>query len=225
MRCDPLGLIYERLLQRLFTHCISGPPRPPPPEEPARVPAAASAASLAVLQHPRPPPPPPSLCPGNPTSSPRNPGAHIRLCLPQPALLRPSRTRGCSAAFTRGPLFLREATQAKNRRGGSSSPAGSMGPSPFQLSCLINYERTRPIPARDDASGPSAGALNGGSSESCLRPPQRKRRVASRARPASRCSSFRPAWVRVCVLRGAQRQRPQTSARKDPCLLAYRSKI
>ena len=37
-----------------------------------------------------------------------------------------------------------------------------MGPSPFQLSCLINYERTRPIPAGDDASGPSAGALNGG---------------------------------------------------------------
>ena len=29
LRCDPLGLIYERLLQRLFTHCISGPPLTP----------------------------------------------------------------------------------------------------------------------------------------------------------------------------------------------------
>ena len=199
---------------------------PAPPLRSRRgVPAAASAASLAVLPPPRPPPPPPSLCPGNPTSPRRSPGAHIRLCLPQPDLLPPSGTRGCSAAFIRGLLLLREATRATNRGGGSSSPAGSMGPSPFQLSCLINYEKTRPIPAGDDASGPSAGALNGGSSESCLRPPQRKRRVASRARPAGRCSSFRPAWVRVCVLRGAQGQRPQTSARKDPCLLAYRSKI
>ena len=155
------------------------------------------------------------------TSPPWNPGTHVRLCLPQPALLRPSQTQGCSAEFTRGPLLLRETKPAKNRGGGSSSPAGSMGPSPFQLSCLINYERTRPIPARDHASGPSAGALNGGSSESCLRPPQRKRRIASRARPAGRCSGFRPAWVRVCILRGAQGQRPQTSPRKDPCLLAY----
>lgn len=45
LRCDPLGLIYERLLQRLSPHCISGPPRP---------------ALGAGAEYPRPPPQPPS---------------------------------------------------------------------------------------------------------------------------------------------------------------------
>lgn len=155
----PPGLIYERLLQRLFTHCISGPPRTP--LEPAPAPAAASAASFcgppASAPPPLPRPPPPSLCPGNLIAAALEPGdPTFWLCLPQPALLRQSQTRGCSSEFTRGPLLLRETTRAKNRDVEAARRPDRRGLAVSAELSLLIMKGLAWIPARDHALRPSA---------------------------------------------------------------------